>query len=296
MKVMKLKFAIPLFVALAYGPGQGLAQSSFLGTELGGFAVLGASTVTNTGATTIHGNVGVNPGTSITGSGTISITGVFHQTDAFAALGQSQLTTARTNLSSLGAGTTLGVNLAGLTLSPGVYTVPAGVSNLTNNAPLVLNGGGNANAVWVFQMPSTLITSPASVVSVVNTGAGSGVFWNVGSSATLDTTTSFQGNILASANISLNNGATIGCGSALASTAGVTMIQNTIGAGCGLQPGEKLAGGLAVGGLGVTLIGGGTPGRGTVIASVPEPETYALTLAGFALLGFLRRRRKGAAS
>ena len=169
-----MKFAIPLFVALAYGPAQGLAQSPILGTPLDSFAVLGASTVTNTGSSTISGNVGVSPGTAITGAGSISITGVFHATDAFAGLGQSQLTTARTNLGSLGPGSILGANLAGLTLSPGVYTVPAGVSNLTGT--LTLNGQGDANAAWVFQMPSTLITSPGSVVNVINTGAGAGVY------------------------------------------------------------------------------------------------------------------------
>ena len=288
-----MKLAIPLFVALAYGPAQGFAQSSILGTELDSFAVLGAQTVTNTGSTTISGNVGVSPGTSITGQTSITLTGVIHATDPFAASGQSQLTTARTNLASLGTGLLLGADLAGLRLFPGVYTVPAGVSNLTGR--LTLDGRGNANAAWVFQMPSTLITSPGSVVSVVNTGAGAGVFWNVGSSATLDTTTSFQGNILALASISLNTGATIGCGSALASTGGVTMDTNTIGAGCGGGQGSGgLSGGLTVPGGGgkPTLTGGGKVG----IGAVPEPGTYAMTLAGMALLGFIRRRRKGGAA
>jgi hypothetical protein len=240
------------------------------------------------------------------------MTGVTHQTDAFAGLAQSQLTTAKTNLGSLGSGFTLGANLSGLTLSPGIYTVPAGVSNLTGT--LTLNGQGNANAAWVFQMPSTLITSPGSVVSVVNTGAGAGLFWNVGSSATLDTTTSFQGNVLALTSISLNTGATIGCGRALASTGAVTMDTNTIGAGCGAVAGgqsDRLGGGLAApaGGGKPTLIGGGVVGSGTVLigngngsgngngnGTVPEPETYAITLAGMALLALLRRRRKAAAA
>jgi Ice-binding-like len=143
------KLAMPLFVALAYGPAQCLAQSSILGSELGSFSVLGAESVTNTGATVLRGNLGVSPGTSITGAGSIVLTGVIHQTDAFAGLAQSQLTTAKNSLTSLGAGTTLGANLAGLTLSPGVYTVPAGVSNLTGL--LTLNGQGDANAAWVFQ-------------------------------------------------------------------------------------------------------------------------------------------------
>ena len=133
------------------------------------------------------------------------------------------------------------MDLAGLALPPGVYTVLAGASNLTGT--LTLDGQGNANAAWVFQMGSTLITSPGSAVNVVNTGSGAGVFWNVGSSATLDTTTSFQGNILALASITLNTGATIGCGRALADTGAVTMDMNTIGIGCASN---GFSGGLTV--------------------------------------------------
>ncbi len=212
-----------------------------LGSELASFAVLGASTVTNTGATTLTGNLGVSPGSAITGKETITVNGTnaatignpsVHEADAFAILAQSQLVDAKTTLGLMGPGTTLGVDLAGLTLFPGVYTVPAGVSNLTGI--LTLDGKGDANAFWVFQMPSTLITSPGSVVNVINTGSGAGVglYWNVGSSATLDTTTSFQGNILALANITLNTGATIRCGRALANVEAVNMDNNTLSPGC----------------------------------------------------------------
>jgi len=290
-----MKLAIPLFVALAYGPAQGLAQSPILGSELGSFATLGSSTVTNTGATTLTGNLGVGSGSAITGTGTITVNGTnaatignpsVHRADAFTVLGQSQLASARTTLGLLGPGTLEPVNLAGLTLFPGVYTVPAGVSNLTGT--LTLDGRGNANALWVFQMPSTLITSPGSVVNVINTGAGAGLYWNVGSSATLDTTTSFQGNIVALANISLNTGATIGCGRALANTGAVTMDANTISTGCSATAQQ--------GSNGLSGAGGSTAGGGGSIGKVPEPETYALTLAGLALFALMRRRRKSAAA
>ena len=233
-----MKSALPLLVALACCPTIGLAQS-MLASELESFATLGASTVTNTGATTLTGNLGVSPGSAITGMAGITVNGTnaatignpsVHQADAFSVLAQSQLVTAMTTLGLLGPGTLEPVNLAGLTLFPGVYTVPAGVSNLTGT--LTLNGQGNADALWVFQMSSTLITSPGSVVNVINTGAGAGIYWNVASSATLGTTTSFQGSILALTSISLNTGATIGCGRALAHVGAVTMDGNTISTGC----------------------------------------------------------------
>ncbi|MHB8423541.1 MAG: DUF3494 domain-containing protein [Gammaproteobacteria bacterium] len=261
MNIMKL--AVPLcLTALAYAPSQVLA-TPILGSALGGFAVLGASTVTNTGATTLTGNLGVDPGSAITGTSSITLNGTIHAADALALLAQNQLASAMTSLASLGTGTTLSSNLTGLTLLPGVYTVPAGTTNLAGT--LTLNGNGNANAFWVFQMPSTLITSPGSVVDMINTGAGAGVYWNVGSSATLDTTTSFVGNILALASITMNTGATISCGRALAHTGAVTMDNNTIGIGCS--------------------------GLGTPVQPVPEPNTFLLFGFGLAGLLFIFRKK-----
>jgi len=294
MKMNAMKLAIPLFVALAYGPAQGLAQS-ILGSDAASFAVLGATTVTNVPTSTIVGNVGVSPGTSITGFNSVAgiatadtqVTGgLVHSNTAIAASAQGQLTTARGTLSSLGAGISLGADLAGLTLTPGIYTVAAGTTNLSGT--LTLDGLGNANAFWLFQMPSTLITSSGSVVNVINAGTGSGLFWNVGSSATLGTTTSFEGNILALASISLNTGATIGCGRALADVGAVTLQQNTISIGC-VGTGEEGSNGLSGGGLVVvTPPGGGPP----VVAAIPEPEIYAMMAVGLGFLGFLGRRQK----
>lgn len=276
--------ALPIVVALAYLTSPGWA-ASLLGSELASFAILGGATVTNTGATTLNGNLGVDPGTAITGKATIVVNGTsaatignpsVHEADAFATQAQVQLASAMTSLGLLGPGTLLGANLAGLTLTPGIYTVPAGVSNLTGT--LTLDGLGNANAAWVFQMPSTLITSSDSNVNMINAGAGAGLFWMVGSSATLGTTTSFAGNILAQTSISLNTGASL-CGSALAHTGAVTMDSNTIGCGD-----SHFAGGLSV------PEGGGMPVF-LATAPIPEPETYALLALGLGLLGWVARRR-----
>ena len=94
-------------------------------------------------------------------------------------MAQRQLATAKTELGSLGAGTLLPANLTGLARSPGIYTVPAGTSNLTGT--LTLNGRGNLNAFWVFQMPRTMIPSPGSVVNVINMESGTGVYSLLGS-------------------------------------------------------------------------------------------------------------------
>jgi hypothetical protein len=292
-KLLAFSFLIPVLSVFSFSVPSAQADG-ILGPDLSAFSILGASTVTNTGATTLIGDLGVSPGSAITGESTITVNGTnaatignpfVHSNDAFSISAQSELATAKTDLSSLGAGTLLPANLAGLTLAPGVYTVPAGTSNLTGT--LTLNGGGNLNAFWVFQVSSTLITSPGSVVNVINTGSTAGVFWNVGSSATLDTTTSFEGNILALTSITLDTGATDQCGRALAHTGAVTMDTNTVSIGCtnllGGSGGTGSSGGGLSGGLTVPP-GGGTP---TPLPHVSAPEPGTLALLGSGIVGLL---------
>jgi hypothetical protein len=296
---MKLnQLALPAILWLAYASAH--AQTGLLGSELGSFAVLGASAVTNTGTTNLTGNLGVSNNSSVSGitgfAGTLSndgpglASGSVYQGNAYSTVADSQLTAAKTSLSLMGPGTTLGADLTGLTLAPGTYTVLAGTSNLTG--AMTLDGGGNANAYWVFQLPSTLITSSASMVNLINTGAGAGVYWNVGSSATLGSNSTFEGNILASESVTMNSGVTLGCGRALAHTGAVTLISDTINAG-GCQ-GSVAAGSAGLsGGLSVTEIGGlPTALAYGSVSAVPEPESYALLLAGLGVIGAAVKRRK----
>ncbi|MBC7917220.1 MAG: DUF3494 domain-containing protein [Rhodoferax sp.] len=275
------------------------AADTFLAPELASFAVLSASATTNTNATVLKGNLGVSNNSSITG-----ITGFFgtlandgpglaygsvHQGDSFSSLADFQLNSAKSSLSLLGPGTTLGVDLTGLTLAPGIYTVSAGTSNLTG--AVTLDGGGNANAFWVFQMPSTLITSSSSAINLLNTGSGAGVYWNVGSSATLGANSNFAGNVLAQASVTMNSGVNLGCGRALAHTGAVTMIGDTVNAGDCLGTAAAGSFGLS-GGLSVSEIGGlPTALAFSPVSPVPETLTYLMLLAGVGLIGLVIQLR-----
>ena len=232
------------------------------GIGSGKFAVLGATTVTNTGLTTLTGQLGLDPGSSITGENSILINGqpalgsgsnYVHINDDIADTAQAQLNAARNQLGQMGTGTTLASsNLTGLTLPPGIYTLPAGGNNLAGT--LTLNGEGNAKAQWVFQMPTTLITATGSAVNMINTGSDAKIYWNVGSSATLGTATAFKGNILALTSITLDHGASILDGSALANTGAVTMDNN-------------------------------------FVSTVPEPAPYVMLLAGLGMIGYAAIRK-----
>jgi type VI secretion system secreted protein VgrG len=212
-------FAGSYLVAAATAPSLGSAQP---------FAVLAGTTVTNTGPTTITGNLGVSPGSAITGQSSITLIGETHAADAVALEAQAGNTAAFTALDQVCDVTYPGVgqDLVGLTLVPGVYCASA----FTLTGTLTLSGSGP----YIFKSEATLITSgTANVVS----GDPCNVWWRVVSSATLGVNTSLIGNVLALTSISLATGANLN-GRALAQSGAVTMDSNTISnAVCAAAPG-----------------------------------------------------------
>ena len=261
----------------------------------GTFAVLGATTVTNTGATTLNGNLGVSPGSAITDSGTITLNGTEYTPalpipgNGVAALAQSNLTTAILALQGLAGSayvlSTSSYDAGNITLIPGIYSTGE-TFNLLNNDTLTLDAKGTNNA-FVFLVGSSLTTNTGSKVQLINAGAnGNDVYWVEKASASL-LGSFFVGNILAHTSITMGDAVDITCGSALANTGDVTMIHDTISKGC--------TGGVTItpSGGGNVLVGGGgiTPSS----VNVPEGGSTLLYLCFFlAPLGAahaFRRRR-----
>lgn len=215
--------------ALAMTPAQAKALATFvdLGTA-DDFAVLGGQSVTNTGPSVVIGDLGVSPGSSITGFGGLpdgTVVGTIHNNNGVAAQAQSDLTDAYLDAESQPQDVDLtGQDLGGMNLAPGVYHFDSS-AQLTGD--LTLDAGGDADAVWVFQIESTLTTASSSRVLLSDGAQPCNVFWQIGSSATLGSSTTFVGNILALTSISLNSTASID-GRALARNGSVTMINNTI--------------------------------------------------------------------
>lgn len=206
------------------------ATAPTLGTA-GAFAVLAGSTATNTGPTILVGDLGVSPGSAVTGFPPGIVTGgTIHTADAVALQAQNNVTTAYNDLAGQACTEDLtGQDLGGMTLIPGVYCFPNTSAGLTG--VLTLDGQGDPGAVFVFKIGSTLITASNATVLTINGAADCNVFWQVGSSATLGTGTSFVGNILAYTSITMNTNTSL-FGRALARNGAVTMDSNTISTIC----------------------------------------------------------------
>ncbi len=213
--------ALPL---ITFQVSDGFAQ------DLESFAVISGQSITNTGPTTIVGNIAISPGTSYTGSGSVTQTGEPFLGDAVAIRAQDDLTTLYTFLSSRptsAGGNLTGQDLGGMTLSPGVYNFDSS-ANLASNQILTLDGGGDPNATFVINIGSTLTAGSGSSIVLQNGAQGGNVFYRVGSSATLDTSSSLQGQIVALTSVTMNTTAIVGCGALLARNGSVTLDTNTI--------------------------------------------------------------------
>src|SRR5205807_4021015 len=214
---------VSLQVIWAITPISILQTTIPLGTAAN-FAVLAGATVTSTGLTVITGDLGLSPGTAVTGFPPGIVNGALHTGDSTAAIAEADLTNAVNVATALTLPILLTGDLGGRTLVPGLYK---STSSLAVTGALTLDAQGDPNAVWVFQIASTLTTISGSQIILTGGAQASNVFWIVGSSATLGTTSVFKGTIMAYASITITTGATLD-GRALARTGAVTLDSNII--------------------------------------------------------------------
>lgn len=226
MKITSRVVVAALAVAVSFGLNSpAIAATAVpLGTAYN-FAVLAGSTITNTGPTVITGDLGLHPGSSVTGFPPGTVIGNQYIADSVALQAKTDLTAAYVNAAGQTPVTTIPTELGGTTLTPGSYDSAAGDFGITGT--LTLDAEGDANAVFIFKTESTLITAGSSQVVLINGAQACNVFWQVGSSATLGTDSSFAGNILALTSATLTTGADVE-GRVLARNGAVTLDSNVI--------------------------------------------------------------------
>ena len=193
--------------------------------ETKNFAILAGSTITNTGSTVVYGDIGLFPGTSFTGSANIVLDGKIYLTDTDASKAKDALVSAYNDAAGRTPVTIIATELGGQTLLPGVYASESGTFEITGK--LILDAKGDKDAIFVFQIASTLVSASNSDVELINAANSCSVYWQVGSSATLGVDSNLTGRIYASESITLNNGAKV-TGQLLAMTGAVTLDKNVI--------------------------------------------------------------------
>jgi hypothetical protein len=271
-------FAIAAAPAVAAQPAVGLGTAE-------SYAVLAGSSVTNTGPSVLNGDLGLSPGTAVTGFPPGTVNGSTHVADAAALQAQSDLTTAYNDAAGRTPASKVSGDLGNQILAPGVYKSD---SSLGLTGTLTLDGQNDADSVFILQAGSSLTTASGSSVRLINGAQACNVFWQVGSSATFGSTTSFAGNVIALTTITLDDGVTMS-GRALARNGAVTLINDTISvARCAAGTTTGGGGGTTTGGGGGTTTGGGggtTTGGGggtpTTVTSTPPRLTRSGCLHRF---------------
>ncbi|HEY5039492.1 MAG TPA: ice-binding family protein [bacterium] len=227
--VMGLLFLSATGMAIAdKGTSTGNKGGNIAAVNLGSaasFVVLASTTITNINPTTLCGDLGLSPGSAVVGAPVLSCGGVAHITDSTAAKAQRDLTIAYNDAAGRTSPTKVAGNLGGQTLVPGLYKSTSSLE--ISSGDLTLDAKGNSNGVFIFQIASTLTTTPGRKVILAGGAKAANVFWQVGSMCSLDTTTVFKGTIMAHEQITLNTGAVLE-GRALSQIAQVTMLSNTI--------------------------------------------------------------------
>src|ERR1017187_2390568 len=265
-------------VMVAFGGSAALAATTVNLGNATPFAVLAGSGVTNTGSSIIHGDVGADPTPSITGfpPGTVEAPSTTYAANAIALGAQNDLKTAYNQAAGEGPVTSENADLTGLTLTPGVYQTSSDGA-LSLSGTLTLNAQGVSSAVFIFQTGSALVTGTSSRVLLTGGASECNVFWQVGSSATLNGPT-FVGTVMALTSITLGSGVTVD-GRVLARNGDVTLIDDTI------NPAPFIA-----------TTAAGVPNTGATRSSLVEAGVL-MAVGGLALvgtsvaIGTLRRRR-----
>jgi hypothetical protein len=279
---------IAAFSALLLSTASALGATASVGLgTAASFSVLGASTVTNTGPTTMFGDLGLSPGSSVTGAP--SVLGQTHVDDAVAVGAQSALTSAFNSAASRPSSGSAGTDLAGQVFLPGVRT--ASSSLLLSSGTVTLDAQGNPDAVFIFQIGTTLITGSNTTVSLVNGAQACNVFWQVGSSATLGTGTSFVGTVMANATITANTAATIH-GRLLARTGAVNLEANTLTTSNCASSASGSGGGLETANGVRALVGAATGAPAAAGPPGPTTTTSTSTPAGAAKPKHAKHRRR----
>jgi hypothetical protein len=245
MKTTKLISALALTTAVLFGacsksndpspsgnnpvviPVQTTGQTSVVLGSTSELAVLAGASITSTGATTITGDMGLSPGSSIGGFPPGILNGTQHINNATSSQAKLDLTAAYNDLAGRTSTdiVTLSGNIGGLTLTPGLYKSTSSLA--ISSGDLTFDAKGNADAIFIIQIATTLTTTSGRKVILAGGALASNIFWQVGSSATFGTTTVFKGTVLAMQSITLNTGASVE-GRMLARTGSVTMAGNTI--------------------------------------------------------------------